>query len=60
MTCKDYEKASLDRIDSSKGYTKDNVEFVSTSINYMKNSMSKEDTLELIQIIKSNNYENKS
>ena len=52
LTCKDYEKASLDRIDSSKGYTWDNVEFVSASINYMKNVMSKEDTLELIQIIK--------
>ena len=32
--------ASLDRIDSTKGYIKDNVQFVSTSINLAKNSMS--------------------
>jgi len=36
--------ASLDRIDSSKGYVKDNVEFVCVAINYLKNTFSKEDT----------------
>ena len=28
--------ASLDRIDSNKGYTKDNVQFVHKDINWMK------------------------
>lgn len=36
--------ASVDRIDSSKGYTPDNIQFVSTCINYMKNTMSDKDT----------------
>ena len=44
--------ASLDRIDSSKPYEIGNVQFVSISMNHMKNSMSHEDTLELIKIIK--------
>jgi len=43
--------ASLDRIDSSKGYEIDNVQFISTAINYMKNTMSHEDTLKLCEII---------
>lgn len=43
--------ASLDRIDSSKGYIKGNVQFISISINYMKNTMSHEDTLNLCKII---------
>ena len=47
-------KASLDRIDSSKGYIIGNIQFVSQSINYMKNSMSHDDTLKLCKIIASN------
>lgn len=43
--------ASLDRIDSSKGYEIGNVQFISTAINYMKNTMSHEDTLKLCKII---------
>lgn len=43
--------ASLDRIDSSKGYEIDNVQFISTAINYMKNTMSHEDTIKLCNII---------
>lgn len=37
--------ASLDRIDSSRGSMLDNVQFVSSAINYMKNNMSHEDTV---------------
>lgn len=36
--------ASIDRIDSSKGYIPSNIQFVSTCINYMKNTMSDSDT----------------
>lgn len=43
--------ASLDRIDSSKGYEIGNIQFISTAINYMKNTMSHEDTLKLCKII---------
>ena len=48
--------ASLDRIDSSKGYIKGNVQFVSTSINYMKNNMTDKQTKDFIKEIV-NNYE---
>jgi hypothetical protein len=47
-----YKRASLDRIDSSKPYTKDNVEFVSLAINYMKNKFSKQETFDFINILK--------
>lgn len=45
--------ASLDRIDSSIGYIKGNVQFISTAINYMKHTMSDEMCNEfLLQISK--------
>lgn len=44
--------ASLDRVDSSKGYVKGNIQWVSVAMNYAKNSMSHEDTLKLCEIIK--------
>lgn len=47
--------ASLDRIDNSKGYIEGNVQFISTAINYMKHTMSHEETIKLIQLI-INNY----
>ena len=47
-------RASLDRIDPSKGYVKGNVQFISTSINYMKNDLSHEETIEFIKTIVSN------
>ena len=43
--------ASLDRIDSTKGYIKDNVQFISTAINLMKNTLTTEQTKEFLQII---------
>lgn len=45
--------ASLDRIDSSKPYTKGNVQFVSTSINFMKGELSHDDTILLCKQIAS-------
>ena len=43
--------ASLDRIDSKKGYTKENVQFISKNVNFMKNNMLHEETIELCKII---------
>tara|TARA_R110000765_G_scaffold93781_7_gene176799 strand:+ start:1957 stop:2487 length:531 start_codon:yes stop_codon:yes gene_type:complete len=45
-------RASLDRIDSSIGYHIDNIQFTSTSINFMKNKLTHKETIELIQLIK--------
>lgn len=45
-------KASLDRIDPSKGYIKGNVEFVCYCINVMKNDFSKEQMLNFIKKIR--------
>lgn len=44
-------KASLDRIDSKLGYIIGNIEFVLTSINFMKNDMGVDETIELCKII---------
>jgi hypothetical protein len=44
--------ASLDRIDSSLPYTRDNIQFVSRNINFAKQSMTHEETCEFIEIIK--------
>lgn len=43
--------ASLDRIDSSKGYIIGNVQYISAAINYMKGEMSHKDTFKLCKII---------
>lgn len=48
------ERASLDRIDSSKGYIKGNVQFISTPINYMKSTMSHEETLNFLNVVVKN------
>lgn len=47
-----YTWASLDRIDNNKGYSLNNVRFVSLAINYMKNKYSDKDVLDFIKIIK--------
>jgi len=52
-------RASLDRIDSTKGYTKENIRWVSLAINWMKNTMSDEMVNKLIEILVKNN-KNKS
>lgn len=43
---------SLDRIDSSKGYVKGNIQFISITMNHMKNSMTHEKMLEAISVFK--------
>ena len=48
-------KASVDRIDNSKGYIKGNIEFISLPINYLKSDqLSKEETFKLLTNISSN------
>ena len=47
-------RASLDRIDSSKSYEVGNIQFVSTPINYMKSTMSDEQTKEYLRVISAN------
>ena len=44
--------ASLDRIDSSKGYIKGNVQFISIVCNHAKNGMSDKQMREWIEIVK--------
>lgn len=44
--------ASLDMIDSSRGYTEDNVQWVCLGINYMKLNYSDEDLHLLLGMIK--------
>lgn len=45
-------KASLDRIDSNKGYVKGNIQFISASANYAKASMTHEEMIAFCKIIK--------
>lgn len=46
--------ASVDRIDSSIPYIKDNIQFVSIAINFMKNVMTHEEAEELCNVIYQN------
>jgi hypothetical protein len=46
--------ASLDRIDSNKGYTKDNVQWVHKDINRMKNVYSQEYFIEMCKAVSEN------
>jgi hypothetical protein len=50
---KSLKKASLDRIDSSKGYIKGNVEFVCSGINFAKNDFTKKDMTSFLNEIMS-------
>lgn len=51
--CNALDYASLDRIDSTKGYIEGNVEFVSVFINYAKNKFSREQVQDFLVRIKS-------
>lgn len=44
--------ASLDRIDSTKGYVKGNIQWISRAMNYLKNNMSDENMIRVIELIK--------
>ena len=44
--------ASLDRIDSTKGYEEGNVEFVCMGINYMKNRFTKAEVLAFLRVMR--------
>lgn len=44
--------ASVDRIDSSKGYEKDNIQFVSRTLNYAKNDMKHEEMIKFLHFVK--------
>lgn len=48
-------RASLDRIDSTKGYIKDNIQFVSTCMNLMKNNLTDKEIKHFCKLI-SDNY----
>lgn len=43
--------ASLDRIDSSKGYTEDNVQWVHKIVNFMKQKMSNQELIDMCKRI---------
>lgn len=47
----DYKVASVDRIDSSKPYTKDNIQYISRTMNYAKNKLTHAEMCEFINII---------
>jgi hypothetical protein len=47
--------ASLDRIDSNKEYTIDNVQWVHREINYMKQAYSQSHFIELCKLVVENN-----
>ena len=52
-----YKMASIDRIDSSKGYTKGNIQYVSRNINYAKGILSHQEMLDFIDLIKKDGRE---
>ena len=39
---------SVDRINSSKGYVKDNIQFISIAMNHLKNNMTHEQMIEIL------------
>lgn len=54
---KEAQTASLDRIDSSKGYTEDNIHWTHKDINLMKQRFSLEQFINYCKLITKNNYD---
>ena len=50
----DESNMSLDRKDSTKGYTKDNIQWVAIKINYMKQELSDEEFIKLCSLVHAN------
>ena len=48
-------RASIDRIDSSKGYTPDNIQIITKKINMMKQQYSQEEFIEMCKLVAKNN-----
>lgn len=49
-------QASLDRIDSSKGYVVGNIEFVCCAINYLKSDFSQQEVVDFLNDFKSSDF----
>ena len=49
---KDLQFGSLDRIDNSKGYTQDNVQFVCLGFNYLRNTCSLDEAINFLDKLK--------
>ena len=49
-----YTNASIDRIDSSKGYVKDNIQWVHKKVNMMKQRYSQEEFIEICKMVANN------
>jgi hypothetical protein len=54
-TQKNSRRASVDRIDNSKGYIKGNIRFISVMANYARNNMSDEELIEFCKAVVYNN-----
>jgi len=54
------EKASLDRIDSNVGYEKNNVQWISKPINFMKGKLSDGELIKICELIYKNNINEKN
>ena len=50
----EWKLASVDRIDSNIGYEKNNIQFVSRTINYAKNDMTHEEMIKFLSFLKQN------
>ncbi len=49
---KNLKQASIDRLDCSKGYTIDNIQFVALGINYMRNDTDLEEAINFLEYLK--------
>ena len=52
-----YKMASIDRINSSKGYVRGNIQYVSRNINYAKGILTHQQMLDFISLIRKSGRE---